>query len=36
MNKMSEKREERKREREKDGEREMTRLDRIKIWKVGT
>ena len=32
MNKMSEKREERERERE----REMTRLDRIKIWKVGT
>ena len=31
MNKMSEKR-----EREKDGERKMTRLDRIKIWKVGT
>ena len=34
MNKMSEKREERERERER--EREMTRLDRIKIWKVGT
>ena len=29
MNKMSEKR-------EREREREMTRLDRIKIWKVGT
>ena len=34
MNKMSEKREERERERWR--KREMTRLDRIKIWKVGT
>ena len=31
MNKMSEKRES-----EREREREMTRLDRIKIWKVGT
>ena len=33
MNKMSKKREP---EREREREREMTRLDRIKIWKVGT